>query len=214
MSGLFTRLKDSISADIHDLLDQKEDKNPMAVLNQYLRQSELEVEKVRKLVERQYRLKEEFTREYYQAIETAEKRKHQAEIAHKAGEASMELFASNEYEEYANRAARMKTARDDSAEQLEALEQKYEEMKRKLKDMRLKRMELMGKENMARAYSTVNRVLDDTSDKCSTRFSDMERYIDDLEHKVKSAYYRQTFDSKIANLENQMKEKEKTASNN
>ena len=112
------------------------------------RQSEQEVEKVRKLVERQYQLKEEFTREYFQAIENAEKRKRQAEIADKAGEAGMELFASNEYEEYSNRACRMKTARDDSAEQLEALEQKYEEMKTKVKGYAFKTYGADGKRKL------------------------------------------------------------------
>ena len=56
-------MKQAISADVHDLLDKKE-KNPIAMLNQYLRQCEVETEKVRKLMERQSLLKAEFTREY------------------------------------------------------------------------------------------------------------------------------------------------------
>ena len=59
----------------------------------------------------------------------------------------------------------------------------------------------------------MNRVFENTSDKCGSRFSDMERYLDDYEHKVKSDYYRETFDSRIDNLENQLKDKEKTKSN-
>lgn len=51
--NLFERIKNSISADVHELLDQKEEKNPLSLLNQYLRQCELEVNKARKLVERQ-----------------------------------------------------------------------------------------------------------------------------------------------------------------
>ena len=40
MNQLFSRMKQAISADFHDLLDKKEKKNPIAMLNQYLRQCE------------------------------------------------------------------------------------------------------------------------------------------------------------------------------
>lgn len=43
------------------------------MLNQYLRECEVETEKVRKLVERQYTLRDGFTRELKQAQELAEK---------------------------------------------------------------------------------------------------------------------------------------------
>ncbi|HJV32373.1 MAG TPA: PspA/IM30 family protein, partial [Bacillales bacterium] len=56
MTNLFTRIKNSITADLHEALDHKEKQNPIALLNQYLRQCEMETEKVRKLLERQYTL--------------------------------------------------------------------------------------------------------------------------------------------------------------
>ena len=208
MTNIFTRIKDSISADLHDLMDKKEQKNPIAALNQYLRQSEQEKDKVRKLIERQYRLKEEFTREYTLAQDLAAKRLKQASIAEKAGEEEMQDFAMREYEEYQARAERMKTSREESVKQLEMLEQKYEEMKHKLKDMHLRRMELMGRENIAKASHQINRVIEDTSDKPFSRFAEMEQYIENLEYKVNSAYYRSTFDSKIAKLEKEMNEQE------
>ncbi|WP_431802847.1 PspA/IM30 family protein [Halobacillus andaensis] len=208
MANLFTRLKDTISADFHDALDQKEKKNPIAMLNQYLRESEKETEKVRKLVERQYRLKDEFAREYQRAEDMAGKRKHQAEIAQNAGEEAMVEFAVKEQQEYEARAERLKQSRLEAMEQLELLEQKYEEMKHKLKDMHLKRMDLMGRENIARAHHRMNQVIEDTADKPYSRFSEMDRYIEDLEYKVNSSYYRNTFDSKVAQLEKDMKDKE------
>ena len=204
MANLFTRIKDSISADLHHMLDQKEHKNPIASLNQYLRQSEQEKEKVRKLVDRQYRLKDEFTTEYIRAQELADKRKKQAEIAETAGETELHAFAVKEYEEYQARADRMKASREEAGEQLDRLEQKYEEMKRKLKDMHLKRMELMGRENIARASHQINRVVDEISEQPFSRFAEMERYIEGLEYRVNNAYYRSTFDSKIAKLEKEM----------
>ncbi|WP_096438264.1 PspA/IM30 family protein [Alteribacter populi] len=208
MSTLFTRMKDSISADMHNLLDKKESKNPITALNQYLRQSEQETEKVRNLVDRQYRLKEEFTREHQEAVEMAEKRKQQAEVAARAGEDELHNFAIQELEEYNARAERLNRSREDAVDQLENLERKYEEMKHKLKDMRLKRMELMGRENVAKAHHQMNRMTEETGETSYSRFSDMERYIEGLEHQVTSSYYHNAFDSKIAQLENKLQEKE------
>ncbi|MFG6113908.1 PspA/IM30 family protein [Halobacillus sp. MO56] len=213
MANLFTRMKDTITADFHEILDKKEQKNPMAVLNQYLRQSEQETEKVRVLVERQHKLKEEFAREQMKAQDMAEKRQKQAEIAKRAGEETMYEFAMKEYEEYSERAERMKVSRQDAVQHLEELERKYEDMKHRLKDMYLKRMELMGRENVARAHHKMNHVIEHTSENSYNRFQEMEHYIDNLEYKVNSAYYHNTFDSKIAKLEKQMQEQEKATAN-
>lgn len=206
MSNIWTRMKDSVSADLHNMLDQKEQKNPLASLNQYLRQSEQEKEKVRKLVERQYKLRDEFTREYQKAQDMADKRLKQAGIAEEAGEEDMRAFAVKEHEEYQARADRMKASREEAVGQLETLEQKYEEMKHKLKDMQLRRMELMGRENVAHANHQIGQVIEDTLDKRFSRFEELEQYIEGLEYKVNSSYYRSTFDSKIAKLEKEMKE--------
>lgn len=204
--NIFTRMIDSISADLHYMMDKKEEKNPMASLNQYLRQSEQEKEKVRKLIERQYKLKEEFSREYLKAQDLADKRLRQAEVAEKAGETNLHEFALKEYEEYQSRAERLKASREEATEQLEILESKYEEMKHRLKDMHMRRMELMGRENVARANHQISRVFEDVSEKPFSKFAEMERYIENLEYKVNSAYYKSTFDSKIAKLEKEMQD--------
>ncbi|RKQ35512.1 PspA/IM30 family protein [Oceanobacillus halophilus] len=208
MANIFTRMKDSIEADLHDVLDKKEQKNPIKALNQYLRQAEQEKEKVRRLIERQYKLKDEFTKEQLKAQDSADKRLKQAKVAEKAGEEELYQFAMKEHEEYQGRANRMEVSRKEALEQLENLEQKYEEMKHRLKDMHLRRMELMGRENIAHANHQVNRVMDEVADKPFSKFAEMERYIEGLEYKVNSSYYRSTFDSKIAKLEKQLNEKE------
>ncbi|MFH7817804.1 PspA/IM30 family protein [Neobacillus thermocopriae] len=207
MANLFTRIKNTILADLHEVLDQKEKKNPIALLNQYLRESEQETEKVRKLVERQHNLKDEFTREYHQALELAEKRKYQAEVASKAGETELYEFAHAEHMQYTERAQRLQAALEKVNDQLKELERKYEEMKHKLKDMHLRRMELMGRENIARANHRINQVLEsnDYSDKSYSRFQEIDNYLNRLEHQVNSSYYRSTIDARIAELEKQMK---------
>lgn len=207
MNQLFSRMKQAISADFHELLDKKEKKNPIAMLNQYLRQCELETEKVRKLVERQSLLKAEFTREYKNSLQLAEKRKHQAEVARQAGEVELTEFAVQESLQYEQRVTRLKEALHQVEQQLNELVRKYEEMKHKLKDMNIKRMELMGKENIARANQRINQVLnaEDTYARPMARFEEMESYLDQIEHQVNSNYYRHTIDARIAQLEKEGK---------
>ena len=205
MANLFSRIKNTVLADLHDALDHKEQKNPIALLNQYLRECEQETEKVRKLLERQYRLKDEFTREYRQAVDLSAKRKHQAEIASQAGETELYQFAANEQQQYEARASRLKEIMEQASGQLVELEQKYEEMKHKLKDMNIRRLELMGRENITRAQHKMNQVLDNQSysSESYSKFQEIDSYLDRLEHQVNSSYYRNTIDSRIAQLEKQ-----------
>ncbi|WP_025027236.1 PspA/IM30 family protein [Caldalkalibacillus mannanilyticus] len=207
--SIFSRIKNAISADFHEVLDQKEQKNPIALLNHYLRQSEQEVEKVRKLVERQYRLKEEFTREHRKAQELAERRAKQAEVASKAGEMELHHYIVEEQAQQEQRAARLKDSLQQASQQLTALERKYDEMKNKLKDMYIKRMELMGRENIARAQHRMNQVLD-TVDETNhfSKFEEIENYLERVEHQVNSSYYRNTIDSRIAQLEKEIQKGE------
>jgi lia operon protein LiaH len=207
MTNLLTRLKDTVMADLHAAVDQKEKQNPIALLNQYLRQCEQETEKVRKLVERQYSLKDEFTREYTQAVELAGKRKYQAEIASKAGEMELYEFASAEHEQYSGRVQRLGANLEQVNGQLGELERKYEEMKHKLKDMQIRRLELMGRENVTRANHRMNQVLDSNTDsnKAASHFREIDNYLDRLDNQVKSDYYRDTIDARIAQLEKEMK---------
>ncbi|MTT33255.1 PspA/IM30 family protein [Terrilactibacillus sp. BCM23-1] len=206
MPNIFSRIKDTISSDINELLDKKEQKNPIAMLNTYLRQCEKETEKVRKLISRQYLLKEQFIREYHQTLELAEKRKKQANIASKAEEKDLYEFALKEQNYYEEAAVRLKQSYDTTTTQLDHLEQKYAEMKRKLKDMHLKRMELMGRENTARANHRMNQVLqtEKIGDSAFSRFEDTELYLDRLEYQVNTAYHRETIDTRIAELEKKL----------
>lgn len=215
MSNLLTRIKDVIAADLHEVLDQKERKNPISMLNQYLRECELETEKVRKLLERQYVLKGEFTREYHSALELFEKRKQQAEIAKKANNPALYDMAKAEENQYSERAQRLKLNLENMGGELEGLERKYQEMKHKVKDMHIRRMELMGRENLTRVTNRMNQLLDSPvySNKAYSRFTEIESYLDRLESQVNQSYDRSTVDERIAELEKEMEFAEKSKSN-
>lgn len=206
MSSIFTRIKDSISSDINELLDQKEQKNPIAMLNQHLRRCEKEVKRVRELIDRQYLLKDTFIKEYHQAAEMAERRQHQADIAGRAGESELAEFAGKEHADYAEKAARLKASYEKIIRQLDLLEQKYAEMKRKLKDMYLKRMELMSRENIANVNQRMNSVIqpEQAFGQSFSRFEESEMYLERLEQKVNADYHHNTIDARIRQLEKQL----------
>ncbi|AGT30844.2 modulator protein [Geobacillus genomosp. 3] len=204
--SVFSRLKTIIEADLHEWLDEKEKKNPIALLNHYLRQCEQEVERVRQLLERQYALKEQFARERREAEQMAEKRSKQAEVAAQAGEVELAEFARREQAQYAERATRLKQLSEQASRELFELEAKYEEMKHKLKDMQMRRMELMGRENAARAHYRIHRVVNGDAGPALAAFADAEVYLDRLEQQVRSDYYRSTIDARIAQLEKQLQE--------
>ena len=206
MTNLFTRIKNTITADLNEVLDKKEKQNPIVLLNQYLRQCEQETEKAGKLLERQSALKDEFLKELQEAEELASKRKYQADIALKAGETELYQFAADEQQVYATRAERLRASLEQVIGQLSELEKKHGEMKNKLKDMQLRRMELMGRENVTRANHKMDQVLESaTPNKPISRFEEIENYIDRLENQVNQSYNQTTIDSRIEQLEKEMK---------
>ena len=205
--SLFQRIRNIVMADLHNALDEKERQNPIALLNQYLRDGEQETKKIEQLIERHGMLKTNFLREKEQAAYMAEKRKQQADIARQAGAADLEARAWKEAEYYEGQASRLADAHAKTAEQVEELQRQLTEMKNKLKEMQTKRMELMARENMAHA----NRRIHDTLGKMSKdnpfiRFEEIEEHMRDLEIRVHEAYERDTFDYRIAKLEKELKE--------
>jgi lia operon protein LiaH len=204
MTNLFTRIKNTITADLNEALDQKEKQNPIVLLNQYLRQCEQETEKVGKFLERQTALKDQFTKELHHAEQLAEKRKYQAEVASKAGETELYQFASEELQVYSDRAERLRESLEQVKAQLGELERKHGEMKNKLKDMQLRRMELMGRENVTRANHRMDQVLESNSHNTFSRFEEIENYIDTLEDQVNRSYNQTTIDARIEQLEKEM----------
>jgi len=71
-------------------------------------------------------------------------------------------------------------------------------------------MELMGRENIARAYSRINQVLEQHNSEKNhfVRFAEIENYLDELENRINNRYDTLTFDARIAKLEKELKNQE------
>lgn len=209
MTNLLERIKNTVMADLHQVLDKKEQKNPISLLNQYLRESENETKKVAGLIERQYMLKEEFLREWKQAEYLADKRKKQAEIAKLADEPALYEMAIEEESQYREQSNKLHLAFEQATNQLEELERKHREMKLRLKDMNIKRLELMGRENAIKVNEKIHHVLDDSiMGKAASRFDETERYMEHLEARINTGYEKSVFDARIGQLEKQLKSQE------
>lgn len=210
MANLFERLKDTVASDLDRLFERKDEKKSIGMLNQYVKQCERETEKMKQLLERHYHLKEAFEQEKKEAKALYEKRAYQVGVASKAGEVELYDFALAEMNQYEGRAARLEEMVEKTERQLADLETKYMKMKHKLKDMHIKRLIIMGRENVANANARMHHVLgaEKTTDQAYTNFEKMENQVTKLEEKNRADYYRSTIDARIAELEKKAEKEE------
>lgn len=211
MVSLLKRFRYALEADLHALFDKKEEKNPIAMLNQYIREAEKQTEQTGKLLERQKQLKVELENKLKETTEMVEKRKKQLELAKASGEEDLIMFASQEVNAYTNRQATLQESLNQANKEFILLEQKFETMKHKIKDMKVRQLQLMGKENVVRANVKMNHVLEDSND---MNFNELSSYIDQLSNKIEKNYEYTQLESRLALLEQQNESINKEDSSN
>jgi len=210
MTNFFEKMKQSIIDDFQGAAEVKVKQNPIALLNKYVRDSEKEVEKASKLVERQRLLKNEFYKEWKQASTLANKRKEQRDLAIQAGEHSLAETALLYQAQAEQQADRLQQAYETAIEQLSELEQKYEEMKLKVKDMHIKRLELMGKENVLSMKEKMNKLLSESEfGHAAENFETVASEMKQKESNFDDEYEITIFDAKIQKLAKEINNTEK-----
>ncbi|MET3576605.1 PspA/IM30 family protein [Bhargavaea ullalensis] len=180
MNTLWNRIKYSVQADLHDLLDKKEQHNPIALLNEYIRAAEKQTDSTGRLLERQAKLKAELDKERAEAAAMLDKRRAQLELAEKAGEEDLAAFARDEVRAYGSRVAELEGSILETEGELIALERKFEEMKHKVKDMKVRQLQLMGKENATRAHRRMDSFIEPENNGSVASYSEMRDYIENL----------------------------------
>jgi len=198
MVGLLKRFRYTIEADLHQLFDKKESKNPIAMLNQYIREAEKQTEQTGKLLQRQAQLKEQLQSELKETTAMLEKRTKQLQLAEQANEAELVAFAAQEVESYNTRQLTLVNSIEQSNKEFVELEQKFETMKHKIKDMKVRQLQLMGKENVTRAHHKMDEVL---KSKEESDFDDLSSYIETLADKIEKDYDRTQLEARLASLE-------------
>lgn len=202
MSNLLQRFKYTLEADLHELFDRKGTKNPIAMLNQYLREAEKQTEQTGKILQRQAQLKEKLERELKETTVMLEKRSHQLLLAQTSGEEELISFATQEVEAYKTRQLTLLSSIETTNTQLLQLEQKFETMKHKIKDMKVRQLQLMGKENVTRAHHKMDDVLQNNQE---TNFNELSSYIDQLANNIEKDYEYTQLENRLAQLEEKKK---------
>jgi lia operon protein LiaH len=210
MTTLWNRFKYTVEADLHSLFDKKEKKNPIAMLNQYIREAEKQTGETGKLLERQGQLKKELEKEYTASNEMLNKRQKQLTLANATGEHDLVLFAEQEVTAYSQRSEVLADSIRRAGEELFQLERKFEEMKHKVKDMKVRQLQLMGKENVVRANHRMDQILSpeavQQTDKRLSTFNEMEEYIEKLGKQIDREHEISNMEQRLESLE---KEEEK-----
>lgn len=202
MTTLWKRFKYSVEADLHKMFDKKEEKNPIAMLNQYIREAEKQTEQTGKWLERQGKLKQELEKEFAETKQMVEKRQRQVELAVANNEEDLISFAQAEVNAYSERTTVLQNSIQQTTEELFGLERKYEEMKHKIKDMKVRQLQLMGKENVTRAHHQMDRMLQpEQKEKNFGTFEDMENYIERLGQKIEKEHEITSMEQRLEMLE-------------
>lgn len=209
MKNLLTKFKYTIQADLHDLFDKKVEKNPIKMLNQYIREAEKQTEETGKLLQRQGQLKKELELQLTQTVEMLEKREAQLTLAQATNETELISFAQDEVAAYTARKQALLTSIDAANTEYFSLERKFETMKHKIKDMKVRQLQLMSKENVVRANHQMDKVLTANN---TENFDELSNYIDELSHNIERKYEVTTFEARLAQLEKEQTFIEQTKS--
>ncbi|WP_153733090.1 PspA/IM30 family protein [Sporosarcina obsidiansis] len=199
MNAFWHRVKYTVQEDLNGLFDKKKKENPLATLNQYFLDAQQQTVEIGKLLERQGRLKEELEQERQDAELMAMKRRRQLELAEATGEEELISFAKAEVEAYEGRVARLSASIQDATHELLSLERKFEEMKHRVKDMRVRQLQLMGKENVTRAEEKMNRFVA-PEDMFST-LDHLHAYIENLGGSTPSKQSASSMEQRLESLE-------------
>ena len=201
----FKRLRYTVEADVSSFLEKRERKNPIALLNQYLRQAEAKTKETKACLKRQQQLKEQFHLQLQDNRSLLQKRQQQLALVEQAEEIDLLAFAQQEVAAYSARHETLTQSLAQAEQDYVELEQKYEQMKHKLKDMRVRQLQLMGKENVVRAHHQMNDVMQahTTGDES---FAEMESYIDQLSDRIEADYSVTTFEQRLEKLAQQSKD--------
>ncbi|PIC87007.1 hypothetical protein CSV71_16650 [Sporosarcina sp. P21c] len=200
MNAFWHKLKYTVQEELNGLMDKPQKKeNPLELLNQYFLDAQKQTAEIGKLLERQGRLKEELETECQDADLMAMKRRRQLELAEVTGDAELIAFAQEEVEAYEGRVARLSTSIQDATKELLSLERKFEEMKHRVKDMRVRQLQLMGKENVTRAQEKMDRFV--KPDQSFSTLDDLHSYIENLGGRTRTAQTHSSMEQRLDSLE-------------
>ncbi|MBA4494147.1 PspA/IM30 family protein [Paenactinomyces guangxiensis] len=179
------RLRDFLAATYHEVMDELE--NPEAMLKQYLREVEKEIEKAKDTIVKQQMMGKEFARQLEEAKKLAARREKQAQIAFQAGEEELSRKAFAEMKHYEAKAKEYQEYTVKSEEQVKELREQLGKLEKKYQDLKDKKNDLVARAAVAKAKYSMNATLSFVaSDSALKEFKRIEDRITEMEIKANS----------------------------
>ncbi|MFD2369182.1 PspA/IM30 family protein [Brevibacillus sp. GCM10020057] len=202
--SIFRRLRDLTVASVNDALDSMED--PVVMLNQYMRDMEVEIGQVEVAVARQVALEKKFRQQWEEATALVEKRDRQVKLALTEGEDELARRALADKKQYESRAQEYETLYLTAAEAAGQMREKLAELKEEFYKMRAKKFTLMARAQVARTQKQVNQAVAGIGNQTAGRgFARMEEKVMRMEAEAQmSGQWRQTsfgLDNALSDLE-------------
>lgn len=191
--GMIKRVRDILSASINDILDKIED--PIAMLNQYMRDMESEMTKAEEAVARQAVLEKKWQHLIEEMETRANKRQRQARLAVENGDDDIARQALADKEFCEQKIAEYRTQLDDTKAQKRELLEQLLELKDKYAEMRHKKWRLIARVNVAEAMKQMNVAMSSVDTESAAKgFSRIEERVLTMEAEAQACrHVRETF---------------------
>ncbi|MFY0545148.1 PspA/IM30 family protein [Brevibacillus sp. H7] len=174
--GILKRLRDLTVASVNDAIDSMED--PVVMLNQYMRDMEVEIGQVEVSVARQVALEKKFRQQWEEALAFVEKRDRQVKLALSEGEDELARRALIDKKRYEARAKEYETLYTTASEAAQQMREKLAELKEEFYKMRAKKFTLMARAQVARTQKQVNQAVTGMGSESASRgFARMEEKV-------------------------------------
>lgn len=181
MNTLWYKFKFAVQEDLERLSEKRTATHAADVLNDTIKEAEQQTDAVGRLQDRQRLLRDEITKELAEAERMTARRKEQLELAEAAGDEELISYAADEVHNYEQRRNELQSLADQTTQSMIRLERRFENMKHKVKDMRVRRLKLMGEENENRANHRMDKIFNaDLSPRDESIGAERSREIDDL----------------------------------
>lgn len=180
---VFKRIRDITMATIHESLDAVE--NPIAMLNQYLRDMEEEIQRAEQSIVKQTMIEKKFNEYKTQSQKMLDKRMRQATLAVEAGEEDLARRALSEKKQHQIKVEQYTQMTQDAHQQVMDLKEQLKEMRDKYSQMRDRKFEHISRANAARTKKQMHQAISKFDNESALKgFQRMEEKITEMETEV------------------------------